>query len=95
MASTYVVYLLASRSRALYVGVTSDLPRRLAEHRDGRSAHTARYRIDRLVRAESYPTARDAIAREKQVKGWRRSKKVALVESENPTWRELDASRYG
>ena len=89
------VYLTASRSRALYVGVTSDVRRRLAEHRAGRSAHTARYRVDRLVRVETYAAPRDTLAREKQLKGWSRAKKVALVESDNPTWRDLDASRYG
>ena len=80
--------MLASRSRALYVGVPSDLARRLAEHRAG-AGHTGRYRIDRLVYAEEHVHARDAIAREKQIKGWRREKKVALVERANPTWRDL------
>ena len=89
------VYLLASRSRALYVGVTNDAARRSAEHRAGWSAHTARYGIDRLVRVEAYAAPQDALRREKQLKGWSRSKKVALVESENPTRRDLDASRYG
>ncbi|MEM1117811.1 MAG: GIY-YIG nuclease family protein [Bacteroidota bacterium] len=95
MPRPLTVYLLASRSRALYVGVTNNLPRRLAEHRGGLSEFTARYRIDRLVHVETYDQAADAIAREKQLKGWSREKKVALVERENPTWRDLDASRYG
>ena len=82
------VYLLASRSRALYVGVTNDLGRRLTEHRSG-SGHAARYRTFRLVYAEEHADPRVAIAREKQIKGWRRAKKVALVERENPTWRDL------
>ncbi|HEX9951854.1 MAG TPA: GIY-YIG nuclease family protein [Rubricoccaceae bacterium] len=93
MAAFYV-YLLASRSRALYVGVTNDVARRVAEHRMGLSVHTARYHIDRLVRVEAYPTARDAIAREKQLKAWRREKKTALVATDNPTWRDLESSRY-
>ena len=93
MAAFYV-YLLASRSRALYVGVTNDVTRRLGEHRSGLSKHTARYTIDRLVRVEAYPTARDALAREKQIKAWRREKKTALVALGNPTWRDLDVSRY-
>lgn len=88
------MYLLASRSRALYIGVTNDIVRRVAEHRAGLSIHTARYHIDRLVRVEAYPAARDAIAREKQLKAWRREKKVALVASDNPTWRDLEPSRY-
>ena len=93
MASAYTVYLLASRSRALYVGVTNDLARRLAEHREG-SGYTARYRIDRLVYHEAHASARDAIAREKQIKAWRREKKVALIERENPGWRDLAWGRY-
>ena len=88
------MYLLARRSRALYVGVTNDVVRRVAEHRAGLSVHTARYHIDRLVRIESYPAARDAITREKQIKGWRRDKKTALVGTDNPTWRDLETSRY-
>ena len=94
MARPLLVYVLASRSQALYVGVTNDLVRRLGEHRAGHVTHTARYRIDRLVHVEAYPIARDAIAREKQLKGWSRAKKVALVEGENPTWRAPDASRH-
>jgi len=90
----FYVYLLASRSRALYIGVTNDIARRVAEHRAGLSVHTARYHIDRLVRVEAYPSPRDAIAREKQLKGWRREKKVALVETDNPAWRDLEPSRY-
>ena len=93
MARTYTVYLLASRSRALYVGLTNDLDRRLAEHRDGQG-HTARYRIERLVYLETWSTVADAIAREKQIKAWRREKKVALVERENPQWRDLSWGRY-
>ena len=95
MTRPLTVYLLASRSRALYIGVTSDLVRRLAEHRAGESEFTARYGIDRLVYVEEYPEARDAVARERQLKGWTRAKKVALIERENPTWRDLDGSRYG
>ncbi len=94
MPRTFWVYLLASRSRALYVGMTNDLARRITEHWAGLSTHTGKYRIDRLVYMEEHPTARDAIAREKQIKAWRREKKGALVESENPTWRDLEPSRY-
>jgi len=89
------VYILASRSRALYIGVTSDLARRMAEHRSGLSTYTARYRIDRLVHVEEYRCPREAIGREKQLKGWTRARKVALIEQGNPTWRDLDPSRYG
>ena len=87
---TYWVYILTNRSGTLYVGVTNDLERRLAEHATGGAASfTGRYALDRLVYAEPYPDVRDAIAREKQLKGWRRAKKVALVNAANPAWRDL------
>lgn len=87
---TYWTYLLASRTRVLYVGVTNDLARRVEEHRAGRGgAFTKRYRVRRLVYAEEHADVRDAIRREKQVKGWRRERKVALVEAANPEWRDL------
>jgi putative endonuclease len=88
--ATYYVYILASRSRVLYTGVTNDLVRRLFEHRSGLgSAFARRYSIHRLVHVETARNARDAIAREKQIKRWTRRKKVALIEETNPTWDEL------
>jgi putative endonuclease len=85
-----VVYILASTlGRALYIGITTDLSRRLEEHRAGQVAHTSKYRINRLIFVESHETAPDAIAREKQLKGWRRSKKIALINRSNPDWRDL------
>ena len=85
-----VVYILASATgRALYIGITTDLGRRLIEHRLGRVTHTAKYRIGRLIYVVTFDTAPDAIAREKQLKGWRRSKKIALINRANPTWRDL------
>ena len=90
---TYFVYILTNRSGTLYVGVTGDLAYRLWAHRSGLvRGFAAKYQLDRLVYAEEHPTARDAIAREKQLKGWRRSKKVALIESQNPTWQDLSPS---
>ena len=87
-----VVYILASPNRrALYIGVTTDLGRRLEEHRLGLSIHTARYNIIRLVYIESLNTAPDAIEREKQLKRWRREKKIALIESANPEWLDLSS----
>ena len=87
MAKTYCVYILASRSRALYVGVTGDLMRRIFEHRNHLvPGHTARYRITRLVHFEATEDVHSAIAREKQLKGWRRDKKVALITAGNPVW---------
>ena len=89
----YWVYILSSRSGALYIGVTGDLHARLAAHRDGTaSAHTARYRITRLVYSERTEDAHAALAREKQLKGWRREKKLALIRAVNPTWDDLSDS---
>jgi putative endonuclease len=89
---TYHVYIMASASRVLYVGVTGDLLRRVAEHKQGRNAgFTARYRVTELVYLEGFGDVRLAIAREKQIKGWLRAKKIALIESFNPQWRDLSA----
>ncbi len=90
MPRTYYVYILASSSRALYVGVTNDLTRRLHEHRSGTaSAFTSKYSVHRLVHVETASNPRDAIDRETQIKRWTRRKKVALIEASNPTWEEL------
>jgi putative endonuclease len=87
-----VVYILASpNGRALYIGVTTDLGRRLEEHRRGLSIHTTQYNITRLVYIEACDTAPDAIAREKQLKKWRREKKVALIDAANPEWLDLSS----
>ena len=87
------MYIMASRSRVLYTGVTNDLARRVNEHKRGFNAgFTSRYRITRLVYYEEFPDIRDAIAREKAIKGWTRSRKVSLVEARNPTWEDLAAS---
>ncbi len=87
------VYILANRSRTLYIGVTSNLASRVSEHQAKLVAgFTQRYRITTLVFWEEHPTMLDAIAREKQLKGWRRSKKVSLIESVNPGWRDLSDS---
>ena len=86
----YSVYILASRSGALYIGITGDLMRRIAEHRAGTaSAHTRRYRIFRLVHVETTDDVHAAIAREKQLKGWRREKKLTLIREHNPAWEDL------
>jgi putative endonuclease len=84
------VYIVASRSRRIYIGVTSDLVRRVDEHkRKVGSSFAAKYNMDRLVYYEQYGDIRDAIEREKQLKKWRREKKVGLIERENPEWRDL------
>ena len=90
LEKTYFVYLLASKSRRLYVGVTSNLERRLYEYKhklvDG---FTKLYSIDRLVFFEATNDVRSAIEREKQIKKWRREKKIALIETMNPVWEDL------
>ncbi|MGB8322804.1 MAG: GIY-YIG nuclease family protein [Candidatus Acidiferrum sp.] len=86
----YYVYILASRSRILYTGMTSRLLERIAQHReDTVPGFTARYRIHRLVYFETYRDVRATIAREKQIKGWSGAKKIALIETPNPTWEDL------
>ena len=92
MPPAFYVYILASRTRRLYVGVTRDLVRRLEQHRTaGPETFTGRYLVRRLVHVERFATPMDAIGREKQLKGWSRSKKLALVTATNPTWADLSA----
>ena len=85
----YFVYVLASHSRTLYIGVTHDLQLRLHQHRHNTSHFSARHRIHKLVHCEQFSQPRAAIAREKQLKGWIRAKKVALIEKHNPFWLDL------
>ena len=84
----FFVYILASRKYgALYVGVTGNLPARIAIHRDDiLNGHTARYHIHQLVYLEQHSDPREAITREKQLKKWRRAWKIELIESTNPDW---------
>ncbi len=87
---TFHVYILASRTRTLYVGVTSNLVRCVLEHRRKLiPSFTARYNITRLVYFEGSTDALAAIAREKQLKSWSRRKKIQLVEAMNPRWEDL------
>ena len=88
---TFCVYILTNVNRnVMYVGVTGNLDGRLLEHRSGKgSAFTRRYHVHTLVHVEKYQYVEEAIAREKQIKGWRRSKKDALVAESNPTWADL------
>jgi putative endonuclease len=85
----FYVYILASKSHRLYVGVTSDLCKRAHEHRTLACGFTGKYRINRLVYFETTSNAIAAISREKQIKGWARSRKIALIERANPTWDDL------
>jgi putative endonuclease len=90
MQHRYSVYIMASRSHTLYIGMTNDLPRRVREHKNHSfEGFTAHYNIDRLVWYEVYPYVRSAIAREKQLKGWLRERKIHLIEDSNPTWQDL------
>ena len=88
---TFYVYIMASRSRVLYVGVTNDLVRRTNQHKRGMASFTSRYRVTRLVYFETFVDIRDAIAREKEIKGWVRMRKTRLIDSRNPTWEDLSS----
>ncbi|PYU23673.1 MAG: hypothetical protein DMG32_15715 [Acidobacteria bacterium] len=94
-ARSCFVYIVASRSHNLYIGITNNLERRILEHREGLvPGFTKRYRIHRLVYYEVFGHIRAAIAREKQIKAWTRKKKIALIEASNPTWVDLEASLF-
>jgi putative endonuclease len=86
----YYVYIMASRSRTLYTGVTGDLCYRALQHKRGEvEGFTKRYHINRLVYYEVFKYVNSAIAREKEIKAWTRAKRLALIRSDNPTWQDL------
>ena len=87
----FYVYMMTNRSRVvLYTGITNSLMRRVYQHQNGEiEGFTKSYKVNRLVYYERFNDARDAIAREKEIKGWRREKKNALVETMNPRWADL------
>ena len=89
----FYVYILASDSRELYVGITNNLVRRVVEHREGRDPfrYVFRHAATRLVHVEAAGVAHDAIRRERQLKGWTRRRKLALIERTNPQWEDLAA----
>lgn len=90
MTKNYYVYIMTNKSRTFYVGMTNNLERRSFEHKHKLiQGFTSRYNITQLVYYEVYSDVREAIAREKQVKDWRREKKIALIESVNPSWKDL------
>ena len=95
LAKQYFVYIMTNHARTLYVGVTSDLERRVYQHKE-KLLHgfTERYNIDCLVYFEETEDAKSAIEREKQIKGWKREKKVSLVEKANPHWEDLSEGWY-
>jgi putative endonuclease len=91
----HYVYIMTNRSRTLYTGVTNNLERRVHEHKNKMvPGFTSKYNCAQLVYFEECPDVREAIAREKQIKGWLRAKKIALIESVNPEWQDLSADWY-
>ncbi|MDQ2987339.1 MAG: GIY-YIG nuclease family protein [Armatimonadota bacterium] len=89
------VYIMASHSRVLYIGFTNDLSRRVWEHKQGTlPGYASRYNVQYLMYFEKASAAVDGIAREKQLKKWRRDKKVNLIESMNPNWDDLAEDWY-
>ena len=90
MAKEYYVYIMTNKSKTLYVGVTSNLIRRVQEHKEKLiEGFTSKYNIRILVYYESTSSVHAALAREKELKGWLRVKKIALIESLNPEWKDL------
>ena len=88
----YFVYIMASRSRVIYVGMTGFLMAWVLRHGVGEGGEfTRKYRVHRLVYFESFQNVENAIARETEIKKWRREKKVELIQLENPTWEDLAA----
>ncbi len=86
----YFVYIMTSKTGTLYTGMTNNLQRRVYQHKHKLvEGFTNKYNVNRLVYFEAFNEVLDAIAREKQIKGWRRSKKIALIESMNPKWQDL------
>ncbi|MDE7337475.1 MAG: GIY-YIG nuclease family protein [Clostridia bacterium] len=90
MRNSYVYILANQNNTTLYIGVTSDIYRRMNEHNDKVvDGFTKKYKVNKLVYIEEYGSIKEAIAREKQLKGWRREKKEALINSMNPEWKDL------
>ncbi|HVP42822.1 MAG TPA: GIY-YIG nuclease family protein [Terriglobales bacterium] len=86
----YWVYIVGSNSGTLYIGMTNDLSNRVRQHKSGElEGFAAKYGCDRLLCYEEYDNVLKAIRREKELKGWRRSKKIALIEKLNPRWADL------
>jgi len=91
----YDIYMMSNRSKTIYVGVTGHLRTRVWQHKTGQvEGFTSRYKLDRLVYLEKYKYVRHALAREKQLKGWTRVKKIRLIVSVNQAWKDLAEDRY-
>ena len=91
MTESYYVYILTTtHNKTLYIGVTNDLRRRTAEHQnEATDGFTKKYNVHKLIYFEAYSDPQIAIKREKQLKRWNRQKKIALIESQNPDWKDL------
>lgn len=93
--NTYYVYIMTNKSKTLYTGVTNNLERRVYEHKKKLvPGFTSKYNITKLVYYEEGNDVNVALAREKQIKGWLRAKKIALIESVNPEWKDLSLAWY-
>jgi putative endonuclease len=93
--NNYYVYIMTNHSGTLYTGVTNNLIVRVYQHKEGMvEGFTKKYKINRLVYFEETPSKRSAIERERQIKRWRREKKVKLIESLNPEWKDLSEGWY-
>ena len=92
----WYVYIASNSANTLYTGMTDNLPDRVRQHKERTytNAFTARYTFNRLVYFESWPSKRDAARREKQIKAWTRAKRMALIESINPEWRDLTVAYH-
>lgn len=95
MVRLFWVYIVASGSGTLYIGMTNNVERRIWEHKNRMfRGFSQQYHCDRLLYYEGFDDVRAAISREKQLKGWRRSKKIGLIEAQNPRWEDL-AEKWG
>jgi putative endonuclease len=91
----YCVYILSSQRRVLYIGITSNIHQRVFQHKQHFfGGFTAKYTVTNLVYFERYGSVGKAIRREKELKGWRREKKIELIEASNPKWRDLSYGWY-
>ena len=92
---SYFVYIMTNRSKTLYTGVTNNLERRVYEHKNKLVAgFTSKYNITKLVYYEETSDVNSALEREKQIKVWLRDKKIALIEAENPEWKDISLEWY-
>lgn len=95
MPHSFFVYILSNPWRTIYVGMTADLLLRLQEHKAGSCLFTKKYGIHRLVWFEAASDRKAAAVREKQIKGWKRAKKITLIETMNPHWNDLAQKGFG